>query len=148
MAASCILGQHWELPLDAHKHTTSAWWKTHIIYYRFIVCFPIGMDYSEDITLMIFFKHPKKLFNLNITVNNNIIEQVDHFNYLGVTLHQIITWIPHLDKVSIKISHVTSLLRKLQHIFPKHILITSLIHSYLIYGLLVCFFWSGRNNTL
>ena len=89
---------------------------------------------------MIFFKHPKKLSNPNITVNNTIIEQVDHFNYLGITLDQNIIYIiyhasPHIDKVSIKISRVTGLLRKLQHIFPKHILITiynSLIHSYLI----------------
>ena len=78
----------------------------------------------EKSNLMIFFKHPKKLSNLNITVNTKIIEQVDHFNYLGITLDQNITWTPHLDKVSITISRVTCLLRKLQHIFPKHILIT------------------------
>ena len=105
----------------------------------------------EKSNFMIFFKHPKKLPNLNITVNNKIIEQVDHFNYLGITLDQNITWTPHLDKVSIKISRVTGLLRKLQHIFPKHILITiynSLIHSYLIYGLLVWGFKSGRVKIL
>ena len=56
----------------------------------------------EKSNFMIFFKHPKKLPNLNITVNNKIIEQVDHFNYLGITLDQNITWTPHLDKVSIK----------------------------------------------
>ena len=42
----------------------------------------------EKSNFMIFFKHPKKLPNLNITVNNKIIEQVDHFNYLGITLDQ------------------------------------------------------------
>ena len=95
---------------------------------------------------MIFFKHPEKLSNLNITVNIKIIEHVDHFNYLGITLDQNITWAPHLDKVSIKISHVTGLLRKLQHIFPKHILITiynSPIHSHLAWG-----FRSGRVKIL
>ena len=105
----------------------------------------------EKSNFMIFFKHPKKLPNLNITVNNKIIEQVDHFNYLGITLDLNITWTPHLDKVSIKISCVTGLLRKLQHIFPKHILITiynSLIHSYLIYGLLVWGFKSRRVKIL
>ena len=89
--------------------------------------------------------------NLNITVNNKIIEQVDHFNYLGITLDQNITWTPYLDKVSIKICGVTGLLHKLQHIFPKHILITiynSLIHSYLIYGLLIWGFKSGRVKIL
>ena len=86
----------------------------------------------EKSNCMTFFKHPKKLSNVNITVNNKIIEQVDHFNYLGITLDQNITWTPHLDKVSIKICRVTGLLRKLQHIFQKHILINiynSLLHS-------------------
>ena len=94
----------------------------------------------EKSKFMLFFKHSKKLSNLNITVNNNIIEQTDRFNYLGITLDQNMTWTPHLDMVSIKISRVTGLLRKLQHIFSKHILITiynSLIHSYLI-------LWSSR----
>ena len=93
------------------------------------------------------FKHPKKLSNLDISVNNNMIEQVDHFNYMGATLDQNITWNPHLDNVSIKVSRVTGLLRKLQYILPKHILFTiynSLNHSYLIYGLLVWDFRNGR----
>ena len=35
----------------------------------------------EKSKFIIFLKHPKKLSNLNITVNNKIIEQVDHFIY-------------------------------------------------------------------
>ena len=105
----------------------------------------------QGMALNLLKKHPEKLSNLNITVNNKIIEQENHFNYLGITLDQNITWTTHRDKVSMKISHVTGLLRKLQHIFPKHILITiynSLIHSYLIYGLLVWGFRSGRVKIL
>ena len=73
-------------------------------------------------------------------MNNSTIEQEDNFNFLGVTLGQNITWNPHVNKVSIKLSCVTGLLRKLQHYFPKHILIpsnNSLIHCHKIYGLLV-----------
>ena len=51
---------------------------------------------------MIFFKHPKIITNFSITINNSTIVQVDHFNFLGVTLDQNITWNPHVDKVSIK----------------------------------------------
>ena len=93
---------------------------------------------------MIFFKI---ITNFSITINNSTIEQVDYFNFLGVTLDQNITGHPHVDKVSIKISRVTGLLCKLQHYFPKHILITiynSLIHSHLMYGVLVWGFQSMR----
>ena len=105
----------------------------------------------EKSKFMIFFKHPKIITNFRITINNSTIEQVDHFNFLGLTLDQNITWNPHVDKVSIKISRVTSLLRKLQHYFPKHILITiynSLIHSHLMYGLPVWGFQSMRVEKL
>ena len=65
---------------------------------------------------MIFFKHPKKLSSLNITVSNKIIEQVDHFNYLGITLDPNITWTPHLDKVSKKISRVSNIQHSLSDV--------------------------------
>ena len=96
-------------------------------------------------------QHPKIITTFSITINNSTIEQVDHFNFLGLTLDQNITWNPHVDKVSIKISRDTGLLRKLQHYFPKHMLITiynSLIHSHLMYGLLVWGFQSMRVETL
>ena len=99
----------------------------------------------EKSKFMIFFKHPKIITNFSITINNSTIEQVGHFNFLGVTLDPNITWNPHVDKLSIKISCVTGLPRKIQHYFPQHILITiynSLIHSHLMYGLLVWGFQS------
>ena len=106
----------------------------------------------EKSKFMIFFKNPKIITNYSITINNSTIEQEDHFKFLGVTLDQNITWNPHVDKVSIKISRVSGLLRKLQHYFPKHILITiynSLIHSHLMYGrLLVWGFQSMRVEKL
>ena len=85
----------------------------------------------EKSKFMIFFKHPKIITNFNITINNSTIKQVDHFNFLGLTLDHNITWNPHVDKVSIKISRVTGLVRKLQHYFPKHILIIIYNHSFL-----------------
>ena len=40
---------------------------------------------------MIFFKHPKIIPKLNISVNNNQIDQVDEFNFLGITIEQSVT---------------------------------------------------------
>ena len=87
---------------------------------------------------MIFFKHPKIIPKLNIWANGNQIDEVQEFNFLVITIDQKITWTPHIRKISIKISRVIGVLRKLKHIFPQHILrliYNSLIHPYLIYGL-------------
>ena len=87
---------------------------------------------------MIFFKHPRIIPKLNIWANGNQIDEVQEFNFLGITIDQNITWTPHIRKISIKISRVIGVLRKLKHIFPQHILrliYNSLIHPHLIYGL-------------
>ena len=55
---------------------------------------------------MIFFKHPKVIPKLNISVNDNQIDQVDEFNFLGITIHQSVTWVSHIRKISLKISRV------------------------------------------
>ena len=44
---------------------------------------------------MIFFKVPKVVPRLNLIIAGIPIEQVNEFNFLGITLHQNITWKPH-----------------------------------------------------
>ena len=87
---------------------------------------------------MIFFKHPKIIPKLNIWANGNQIDEVQEFNFLGITIDQNITWTPHIQKISIKILRVIGVLRKMKRIFPQYILrliYNSLIHTHLIYGL-------------
>ena len=55
---------------------------------------------------MIFFKHPKIIPKLYIWANGNQIDEVQEFNFLGITIDQNITWTPHIRKSSIKISRV------------------------------------------
>ena len=45
---------------------------------------------------MIFFKHPKIIPKLNILANGNPIDEVQEFNFLGITIDQNITWTPHM----------------------------------------------------
>ena len=87
---------------------------------------------------MTFYKHPKVTPKLNISVNDNQIDQVDEFNLLGITIDQSVTWVSHIRKISLKISRVIGILRKLKRTFPQYILRTiynSLVHPHLIYGL-------------
>ena len=89
---------------------------------------------------MIFLNIPRLSLNSNILANGNPIDEVQEFNFLGITIDQNLTWTPHIRKIFIKISRVIGVLRKLKRIFPQHILrlilvYSSLIHPHLIYGL-------------
>ena len=87
---------------------------------------------------MIFFKHPRTIPKLNISINGNQVEQVTNFNFLGITIDQNLTWKDHISKISIKIARVIGIMNKLKHIFPHQILRTlynSLIHPHFSYGL-------------
>ena len=66
---------------------------------------------------MVFFKHPKIIPKLNILANGNPIDEVQEFNFLSITIDQNLTWTPHIRKISIKISRVIGVLRKLKRIF-------------------------------
>ena len=44
----------------------------------------------------IFFKHPRTIPKLSISINGNPVKQVTNFNFLGITLHQNITWNDHI----------------------------------------------------
>ena len=45
---------------------------------------------------MIFFKHPRTIPKLSISINGNPVEQVTNFNFLGITLDQNIKWNVHI----------------------------------------------------
>ena len=53
---------------------------------------------------MVFFKHPKAIPKLKLTINDNPIEQVSKFNFLGITIDQNVTWNAHITKTSINIA--------------------------------------------
>ena len=88
--------------------------------------------------LMLFFKSPKCPPKLTLTINGDIIEQVEEFNFFGITVDQNVNWDAHITKISIKLARVIGILLKLKRTFPQHILRTiynSLIHPHFIYGL-------------
>ena len=88
--------------------------------------------------LMLFFKSPKRPPKLTLTINGDIIEQVEEFNFLGITVDQNVNWDAHITKISIKLARVIGILHKLKRTFPQHILRTiynSLIHPHFVYGL-------------
>ena len=45
---------------------------------------------------MIFFKHPRTIPKLKLSINGNQVEQVTNFNFLGITIDQNLTWKDHI----------------------------------------------------
>ena len=91
---------------------------------------------------MIFFKHPRTIPKLSISINGNPVEQVTNFNFLCITLDQNLTWNHHIiyKNISRKVDRVIGIMYKVKHIFPHEILRTLynyLIHPHLIYGLYI-----------
>ena len=82
----------------------------------------------------------------NIMVNNQNIDNVQEFNFLGLTFDQHLNWTNHTKKISLKIARYIGLLSKIKHYVPFEILKTlynSLIMPQLLYGILA---W-GKNIT-
>ena len=95
---------------------------------------------------MIFHRKQKHIQNINIVINGMHIERVESFNFLGITLTETLCWDNHVNLVKMKISKVIEILYRLKNVFPREILktlYTSLIASYLNYGLLL---WGVKSH--
>ena len=80
---------------------------------------------------------------LHIRINDIYLEHKAETLFLGVMIDQKLTWKPHIQHISNKISKTIAILRILRYIFPKRILkliYMSLIYSYLNYCNII---WGG-----
>ncbi len=81
---------------------------------------------------MIFHTFRKKANNVKTKMNNTIINRVNEFNFLNLTIDETLTWNNHINKVANKISKGIRILNKLKHFLPlnaKVIIYNSLILS-------------------
>ena len=88
---------------------------------------------------MIFHTPMKKVEYPNLKINNVVIERVETFNFLGLTLNQHMNWKSHLDILSNKIARAIGILNRLKHFIPVHVKLTiyfSLIYCHFNYGIL------------
>ena len=72
---------------------------------------------SPKSKFMVFRKPQKKIKIPVIKINQNELEYVETFNFLGVNLDTNISWKSHLSKVSNKIVRIIGVMNKLLHSF-------------------------------
>lgn len=84
---------------------------------------------------------------LNLKMNGVNIAKVTTFKFLGITISETLSWKPHLDIISKKISKVTGVMNRIKYQVNSSILQTiynSLILSHLHYGILCWGFYGNR----
>ena len=83
--------------------------------------------------------NPNSLPKLTLEMNGVLIEKVETFNFLGITLSETMSWNHHVEKIRVKISKITGVMGRIKYQVSTKILLTiynSLILSHLHYGIL------------
>ena len=65
-----------------------------------------------------------KIRDLDIYATAQLLEGVESFKYLGVTVQQNMSWYDHVDAIGTKINQRLGILRRIKHLLPTHAHIT------------------------
>ena len=88
---------------------------------------------------MIISNSKSKPERFQISLNDSQLEECDKYKYLGVIIDKNLSWKPHVEYISGKISKACGALAKLRHCIGTNVLVEiyhALIHSYVRYGIL------------
>jgi hypothetical protein len=71
---------------------------------------------------MLFHTPQRNTPKLNIEINNNPVEKLSHFNFLGLQIDSNLNWNAQIKKISGKILNVIGILSRFKYLLPTHIL--------------------------
>ena len=93
---------------------------------------------------IIFHNHQRNIDSLipDIRINNQAIERVSEFNFLGFTIDEHLSWNAHIKKISNKVAKSIGILNRLKRYMPPNILRT--LYSALILPNFL--FWIGGSK--
>ena len=88
----------------------------------------------------------KSCSGVSIGISGTMLERVDTFKYLGLTIDQNMTWSGHIESLVSKANQRIGLLRRVKHLLQRHARITlynALILPILNYAHIV---WGDKDN--
>ena len=103
----------------------------------------------EKTKCVLFKTHAKKI-GIDIPpiiMDGRIISQVSNINFLGIKINESLSWKPHIDDLCTRLSRTTGVLRRLNFILPRHVLISlynTLVLPHLTY---CCMLWGNGFKT-
>ena len=75
------------------------------------------------------FRQPQRTVAIpEVMIDENIIEVVDNFSFLGLYINKKLKWENHIDYKSIKISRTIGIMKRIRHVIPFDILVMLIIH--------------------
>lgn len=86
--------------------------------------------------------------HMNILLNNNVVKRTDTTKFLGIIVHEHLSWKPHMELLLHKINIISGVVSKIKHYLTKEALLmlyNSLIKSHLQYCIMT---WCFGNKTL
>ena len=92
--------------------------------YNWLTKNKLSLNVNKTKAMTFRLKKNNQVVNLNLKINNNQIENVNTFNFLGLTINSQLKWKSHTDIISIKITKVIGIINKLKLYYPQHILLT------------------------
>ncbi len=58
-----------------------------------------------------------RLNSIELTINEELIDQVDKFKYLGIIINESLDWSDHIDYVQSKVAKRLGLLKRVKHFY-------------------------------
>ena len=89
---------------------------------------------------MIFHMPQRKVTIPKLKIDNNEIEYVEEFNFLGFVLDKKLGWQGHINMITKKLSKITGVLCRIKHLLPQDVLLTlynALALPHINYGILL-----------
>ena len=89
---------------------------------------------------MLFHTTKRKVPKLKIEIDSNLVDKLDHFNFLGLEIDTHLNWNTHIKKISGKLMNLIGIISKFKYILPLHTLqtiYTTLIVPHFNYCLLI-----------
>ena len=118
-----------------------------MLYAHWLAANKLSLNTSKTKYMIFDGNKTKQINDINISINGVLLDKVESFIFLGITIDNKLNWKAHQTSLALKLSRSNAVLNRLKNFLPSYILkllYFSMFASYLNYGIL-CWGYSCDN---